>query len=72
MLASIFSSLEIEIEIKISPKQISYLKIEWQCHVGELILKNIAKGQCYVIAPNGSPMYPLWYGLGGCDSIELV
>ena len=34
--------------------------------------KNIAKGHCYVIAPNGSPMYPLWYGLGGCDSIELV
>ena len=43
----------------------------WQCYVGELILENLAKGQCYVFAPYGSLMYLLQHGQGGLAAIEL-
>ena len=60
MLASISNSLEMELEIKSSSRQKSLsLKTVWQGYAGELILENLAKGQCYVFVLYGSLMYPL-------------
>ena len=60
-LASISNGLVMELEVKFSSRleRILSLKIVWQCHVGELILENLVKDQCYVFAPYGRLMYPL-------------
>jgi len=42
-----------------------------QYYVGELILENLAKGQCYVFTPYGSLMYLLQHGQGGLATTEL-
>ena len=52
-------------------EEILSLKTMWQCHVGELILENLAKGQCRVFAPYGSLMYLLQNGQGGLATTEL-
>ena len=59
-LASISNGLEMELEVKFSSRlgRILSLKIMWQCHVDELILENLFKGQCCVFAPYGGRY---WY-----------
>ena len=39
-----------------------------QCNVGELILENLAKGQCCVFAPYGRLIYPFSHGRGSLAS----
>ena len=63
-----------KLEIKFSSRlgRILSLKTVWQCHVGQLIFENLAKGPGYVFVPYGSLMYPLKHSEGGLDPTSLV
>ena len=62
-----------ELEVKFSSRlgRNFKLKTVWQCHVGELILENLAKDQCCAFALYGRLMYPHEHGQGSLASTLL-